>query len=644
MTNDIGVYDPAWLPPQKQPALYGRRASIAGHGPPPTPLSRLATPLLAPSVPVFDGWRPGELQGPQILHLDDRLHSSDSDEEAGPGPMPFRRGSDISEYLASRARRGASVPLPLRVPLNHAPAYAEAPAHMAASGPPSVQLPQLAPGAPRSLNALHAGAASSRAGSPASHRAGSSALDLRSPRARRAPQPRRRGRGRPPGAPRAASSSPAGPTPSSPAPATAGRTAAARTAMPPAPAGAARGVVLSPPAHADLPAAHAEGAAGGAAAGGAGPSPRRQEPVRAALLRQAAERTGRSPTRSRSEGNSPEPHLSRSGPPRVGPAPPPAPQARPPASLQALGAVQKAHSSPLPPPHPPSDHVVPRAAWGEVQLLRQIGSGATADVYEGEWRGQRVAVKRFLYRCEEFTREEVERFRNEAAVLERLRHAAVARLLAVGDRPPHLFLLTELCPAGTLADALRARADAGRRFTAGEAAAVGAAVARALAYLHSRQPRVVHRDVKPENVLLGADGEWRLADFGSAVALGGEAGGRGAGARRVLPCEGSLAYMAPEVLRGEPADERVDLYALAVLLYEAASGRRPGAGPGPLPLDPLAVAEGRRPPLEEALEGPALALAPLIRALWDDDPDMRPPAPHAARFLEALAAGASPAL
>eukprot|EP00741_Cyanophora_paradoxa_P006936 tig00001065_g6710.t1 len=170
-------------------------------------------------------------------------------------------------------------------------------------------------------------------------------------------------------------------------------------------------------------------------------------------------------------------------------------------------------------------HVVPRAAWGEVQLLRQVGSGATADVYEGEWRGQRVAVKRFLYRCEEFTREEVERFRNEAAVLERLRHAAVARLLAVGDRPPHLFLLTELCPAGTLADALRARADAGRRFTAGEAAAVGAAVARALAYLHSRQPRVVHRDVKPANVLLGADGEWRLADFGSATHLQTAAGG-----------------------------------------------------------------------------------------------------------------------
>eukprot|EP00741_Cyanophora_paradoxa_P006931 tig00001065_g6705.t1 len=241
-------------------------------------------------------------------------------------------------------------------------------------------------------------------------------------------------------------------------------------------------------------------------------------------------------------------------------------------------------------------HVVPRAAWGEVQLLRQVGSGATADVYEGEWRGQRVAVKRFLYRCEEFTREEVERFRNEAAVLERLRHAA-------------------LCPAGTLADALRARADAGRRFTAGEAAAVGAAVARALAYLHSRQPRVVHRDVKPANVLLGADGEWRLADFGSATHLQtaagrGPAGARAVSVKRRMGDEGSFFYLAPEVIRDEPADEKVDVYSLGMLLYEAATGRRPfeGSGLAPMAASLAAATEGLRPALPE--EGPAAAWRP----------------------------------
>eukprot|EP00741_Cyanophora_paradoxa_P006937 tig00001065_g6711.t1 len=101
--------------------------------------------------------------------------------------------------------------------------------------------------------------------------------------------------------------------------------------------------------------------------------------------------------------------------------------------------------------------------------------------------------------------------------------------------------------------------------------------------------------------------------------------------------EGSFFYLAPEVIRDEPADEKVDVYSLGMLLYEAATGRRPfeGSGLAPMAASLAAATEGLRPALPE--EGPAAALAPVIRACWAHEPDARPSAADAFRLLDELA-------
>src|SRR5690606_1136537 len=132
-----------------------------------------------------------------------------------------------------------------------------------------------------------------------------------------------------------------------------------------------------------------------------------------------------------------------------------------------------------------------------------------------------------------------------------------------------------------------------------QVARIGAAVARALAAAHAKG--IVHRDVKPGNVLIGRDGQVKVADFGIARAV--------AEAQMTLPgtALGSVHYFSPEQARGEPTTTLSDVYSLGIVLYEALTGRRPWEGDsaasvalarlsGPVP-DPLAVRPGLPPEL-----------------------------------------------
>ena len=159
-----------------------------------------------------------------------------------------------------------------------------------------------------------------------------------------------------------------------------------------------------------------------------------------------------------------------------------------------------------------------------------------------------------------------ERFRREARALSRLSHPGVATVFDFDAQDGDDFLVMEYVPGGTLESRLAAGP-----LPLDAVLQLGAAIADALENAHRHG--VLHRDLKPGNVMLTADGQPKILDFGLAVLLsGGKATGRMTESGTVV---GSLPYMAPEQLFGEADDIRTDVYALGVMLFEMATGQRP---------------------------------------------------------------------
>ena len=224
----------------------------------------------------------------------------------------------------------------------------------------------------------------------------------------------------------------------------------------------------------------------------------------------------------------------------------------------------------------------------------------------------------------------LERFRREAQVATEVRHPNVVSVLASGDDPRAPFVAFELVEGGTLGDLLRREG----RLDWKRAVMHGAEVARGLAAIHAAG--LVHRDIKPDNVLLAPAGA-KVSDLGLARRAPGLST---QGLTRTGELLGTLEYMAPEQLDdAKRVDARADLYALGASLYALVTGTPPFRGSG-LVLAKLVLDESPRPPSALAPEIPE-ALDALILSLLAKYPESRPPdASAVARELEAIANGA----
>src|SRR3954453_12978864 len=158
------------------------------------------------------------------------------------------------------------------------------------------------------------------------------------------------------------------------------------------------------------------------------------------------------------------------------------------------------------------------------------------------------------------------RFRQEAQSVAQLNHPNVVGVFDYGQGPSGPFTVMELIDGEDLASILRRTGP----LPARQAARIAAEVARALAAAHARG--IIHRDIKPGNVLVSSDGRVKVTDFGIARAM--------AEAQMTLPGTtlGSVHYFSPEQVRGETASEASDIYALGIVLYEMLTGRRPWEG------------------------------------------------------------------
>lgn len=207
---------------------------------------------------------------------------------------------------------------------------------------------------------------------------------------------------------------------------------------------------------------------------------------------------------------------------------------------------------------------------GRYELVRPLGHGAmaTVDLARDVELDRPVALKRL---AENLARDAdlLRRFLREARLAARLAHPNVVRVFDVGKDEGRPFIAMEYVEGETLAELVARRG----ALPAAEAAALGVQMCAGLAAVHGAG--LVHRDVKPQNLLLGLDGVLKLGDFGIAA---GNEGTRLTLAGTVL---GTAGYLAPEQARGEQVTAAADIYAVGAVLYELLTGE-PARGAGSL--------------------------------------------------------------
>ncbi|MYR01253.1 protein kinase, partial [Streptomyces sp. SID6139] len=266
---------------------------------------------------------------------------------------------------------------------------------------------------------------------------------------------------------------------------------------------------------------------------------------------------------------------------------------------------------------------------GRYRLAESIGSGGMGRVWRAhdEVLHRAVAVKELtaaLYVSDSDQAVLLARTRAEARAAARINHSAVVTVHDVLDHDGRPWIVMELVEGNSLADAVKEQG----RIEPREAARIGLWVLRALRAAHSAG--VLHRDVKPGNVLLGRDGRVLLTDFGIAQIEGDST------ITRTGEVVGSVDYLAPERVRGHDPGPASDLWALGATLYTAVEGRSPFRRTSPLSTMQAVVEEEAEQPHNA---GP---LGPVISALLRKEPERRPGAEEAEQMLAEAAEGRRP--
>ncbi|MFH1023408.1 MAG: FHA domain-containing serine/threonine-protein kinase [Planctomycetota bacterium] len=242
------------------------------------------------------------------------------------------------------------------------------------------------------------------------------------------------------------------------------------------------------------------------------------------------------------------------------------------------------------------------------RIEERVGRGGMGTVY----RATQMSLNRtiaFKILAEDLTKDIVfiTRFINEARSAGELNHPHLIQAHDVGRAGDVYYFSMEYAPGGSLQDVLSRE----RKFPAERAIAVITDVARGLEYAEKKG--IVHRDIKPDNLMFGEDGLVKIGDLGISKKL---SAGEVATADSVM---GSPHYMAPEQARGEPVDNRSDLYSLGVTFYRMLAGRTPFTGSSPREIMEKHVREAP-PPLKELAPGTPMEVVRIVNRLMAKNP------------------------
>ncbi len=211
--------------------------------------------------------------------------------------------------------------------------------------------------------------------------------------------------------------------------------------------------------------------------------------------------------------------------------------------------------------------VVGELIAGRYELEELVGSGGMSSVYRARDRLlERTVALKILH--EQFTRDDdyVERFRREARAVAQLAHPNIVTVIDRGEQEGRQFIVFEYVDGMNLKELMTQEGPLSPR----EAIELALQVARGLSFAHDQG--LVHRDVKPQNVLLDGDGRAKVTDFGIAHAIDVD------GMTITGTIMGTSNYIAPEQARGQPVDEQTDVYSLGCVLYELLAGEVPFDG------------------------------------------------------------------
>jgi Protein kinase domain len=260
---------------------------------------------------------------------------------------------------------------------------------------------------------------------------------------------------------------------------------------------------------------------------------------------------------------------------------------------------------------------------GRYQIQNLLGSGGMGEVYRAvdPTLGRPVALK--VLRAElSGDPERMSRFVHEARAASALNHPNILTIHEVGDHAGSRFLVSELVEGETL----RERVARGP-LTLREILDITIQTASALSAAHAAS--IVHRDIKPDNLMLRPDGYVKVLDFGVATFARRRATSADPEATIAPSIEtsagtivGTIAYMSPEQARGLPVDGRSDCYSLGVVLYELVTGRAPFTAPTTTDLL-VAILEREAPPLRSVARGLPLQLEWIIEKALEKDPNLR---------------------
>ncbi|WCJ23309.1 protein kinase family protein [Euphorbia peplus] len=247
--------------------------------------------------------------------------------------------------------------------------------------------------------------------------------------------------------------------------------------------------------------------------------------------------------------------------------------------------------------------------WEDLKIGEQIGQGSCGTVYHALWYGSDVAVK--VFSKQEYSEDVIDAFRQEVSLMKRLRHPNVLLFMGAVTSPQRLCIVTEFLPRGSLFRLLQrntTKLDWRRRVH------MAMDIVRGMNYLHHFNPPIIHRDLKSSNLLVDKNWTVKVGDFGlsrlkHATFLTTKTG------------RGTPQWMAPEVLRNEPSDEKSDIYSFGVIMWELATEKIPWDN-----LNSMQVI-GAVGFMNQRLEIPKDVdpqWSSIIESCWHSDPQSRP--------------------